>query len=198
MAWFGADPGGKNSFGVARLNDDGSFVSGCVTGVDEAVEWIAERPKAIGIDCPMWWSSSGTGDRRVDQRLRKHYKISSGTIQTVNSLRGAAIIQGPMLVFRINEKYSAVPVTEAHPKALLKSKNLQDAPWDEVISTFSIEGDLPSSEHARDAILCAVAARDGFSGRWKNDLSVERNASELDPKAMWFGRVSYYWPEGIG
>ena len=36
--WVGADPGGKNKFGVAILHDDGTFKTFCVSCADEALE----------------------------------------------------------------------------------------------------------------------------------------------------------------
>jgi len=51
------------------------------------------------------------------------------------------------------------------------------------------------SEHERDAVLAAVAIREGMTGAWSHDLSVKRDDdTELDPKRMWFGEVSYFWP----
>ncbi len=41
MAWFGADPGGMDKFGVALLDPDGSFESAVVSCAEEAIEWLA-------------------------------------------------------------------------------------------------------------------------------------------------------------
>jgi hypothetical protein len=68
--WFGADPGGRENFGVAALADDGEYETYCVSCADEAVHWVkelAEKPQGLGIDCPMWWSSRGSSDRRADK-----------------------------------------------------------------------------------------------------------------------------------
>jgi hypothetical protein len=51
------------------------------------------------------------------------------------------------------------------------------------------------SEHECDAVLAAVAARNGVSRIWRHDLSLQRSESELDPKQMWFGEVNYFWPD---
>jgi hypothetical protein len=83
MSWFGADPGGIDRFGIAELHADGSFNTWCCSSVDEAVELI-KNPEAIGIDCPMWWSSAAGGGRRVDAWLRETFGVSSGTVQSVN------------------------------------------------------------------------------------------------------------------
>lgn len=195
--WFGADPGGAGCFGVARLNVDGTFDTKLVTGVIEAAQFIDAEPSAVGIDAPMWWSSSAGGGRKADQRLRDHYGISSGTIQSVNSLRGAVIVQGPMLVLRLREKFSqAMVVTETHPKALLLAMRLSDTSWDDASLIFGVRGERPKSEHERDALLSAVAARAGGK-TWTHDLSLDRYDDEVDPALMWCGSSKYYWFEPI-
>src|SRR5580704_4518024 len=112
MYWFGADPGGKSKFGVARLSEDGSFTCKCVWGVREALEYMTSRPWGIGIDCPMWWSSAPSGDRRADKWLRSR-KIASGTVQTTNSLKGSVLVQGMMLAAGARQRFPAVGITEA-------------------------------------------------------------------------------------
>ncbi len=159
--------------------------------------WICEigRPHGVGIDCPLWWSSGQGGGRKADQWIRKEGRISSGTVQSANSLQGAVLVQGMMLAMMLRERYPGVPITEAHPKALLHFLGLNQSKWDEVRKHFNpLEGDAPSSEHERDALLAAVAIRQGMTGVWSRDLSVDRCASELDPKRIWFGEVSYFWP----
>jgi hypothetical protein len=77
MAWFGADPGGSNAFGVALLRADGAFVTDVVSCAGDALGWL-EKPEqkswladsvdsleAAGIDAPMWWSSGKSADRGV-------------------------------------------------------------------------------------------------------------------------------------
>jgi hypothetical protein len=58
---------------------------------------------------------------------------------------------------------------------------------------FGLKGTAPLDEHQRDALISAVAAREGDSGRWR-DLSADRDPEELDPKRLWFGQVAYWWP----
>jgi hypothetical protein len=70
MAWFGADPGGIKNFGLAVLHEDGRFETGCCSSVDDAVSWI-KQPEAVGIDCPLWWSSAAGGGRSVDAWIRE-------------------------------------------------------------------------------------------------------------------------------
>jgi predicted nuclease with RNAse H fold len=194
MIWFGADPGGAKKFGIALLRDDGSFKTKCVDCADEAAAWLSDRPSGIGIDCPLWWSSGRSSDRKADKWLRRR-GIHSGTVQAANSLKGAILVQGMMLAFRLRKKYGRVPITEAHPKALLRFFGLHGRSWKKVTAHFEIVGSEPPSLHERDAVLAAVAARNGVTGVWTRDLSRDRGDSELDPKEMWFGEVRYFWPE---
>jgi hypothetical protein len=101
-----------------------------------------------------------------------------------------------MFAVRVRERHQGLPITEAHPKALLRFLGLSRdlGKWDEVQKGFNLEGSEPSSEHERDAVFAAVAIREGMKGVWSHDLSLNRDKSELDPKRMWFGEVSYFWP----
>jgi len=122
--WIGADPGGNNSFGLAFLHHpSGELDCATVSSVDEAVERMVDRgkPRGLAVDAPMWWSSREKAGRRVDEWLREKYKIRSGTVQFVNSLRGAALVGGAMLAIRLREKFPRTGITEAHPKALLQA-----------------------------------------------------------------------------
>jgi predicted nuclease with RNAse H fold len=169
--WVGVDPGGKSAFGLAVLDQEGRFSTYCLSCADEAISCLAERPAGIGIDAPMWWSSGRSGDRCADQWLRKRYHIAAGTVQTANSLRGAALVQGALFAERARQLFPGVPITEAHPKALLWALEIG---WVEFCSKFSIQG-FATNEHERDAVVSAVSARGGFEGRWPNDLAMQRH-----------------------
>jgi predicted nuclease with RNAse H fold len=192
MVWFGADPGGLNKFGLAALHASGRFETQRCSSVDDALSWI-KQPEAVGIDCPLWWSSAAGGGRLVDTWLRNTYRIPSGTVQSVNSLRGAAVVQGVLLAMRLREDTPGLPITETHPKALLRALKMGGQSWKVIADRFCIDGPDPGNEHERDALLSAVAAREGSRQNWR-DLSIDRGASELDPKRIWFGPVSYWWP----
>ena len=198
--WFGADPGGIDSFGVALIDIDGSIDRGVVTCADEAIAWLSEnlrsRPlRGTGIDAPLWWSSARSSDRLADQRIRKHYGISGGTVQAGNSLSGAALIQGALTVSLLRRQLPDLPVTEAHPKALLRGPFSRGIPTD-LPEEFGPVRDR-MIEHERDAVISAFAAREGFEGRWKIDLTDVRRDSEQDPKSYWLGPICYFWPESI-
>jgi hypothetical protein len=129
----------------------------------------------------------------VDRWLRDTYGIHPGTVQSVNSLKGAVVVQGVLLAMRLRENAPSLPITETHPKALLKALKMEGQSWKAMAYRFCVDGPEPENEHERDALLSAVAAREGARQNWR-DLSVDRGASELDPKGIWFGPVSYWWP----
>jgi predicted nuclease with RNAse H fold len=107
---------------------------------------------------------------------------------------GAALVQGAMFVQRVRELFPRLPVTETHPKALLVAMGMTDG--EAFRSHFSIQQDgAEGSEHERDAMISAVAAREGFEDRWARDLSVCRYPGEQDPSRYWLKPVHYYWPE---
>ncbi|HTU00147.1 MAG TPA: DUF429 domain-containing protein [Rhizomicrobium sp.] len=189
MLWIGADPGGKENFGIATLSASGEVRSSCVSCADEAVAWISQEPSGVGVDAPLWWSSGLSSERRADQWIRQTYKIPGGTVQSANSLRGAALVQAVMFISRLREKFPDAPVTEAHPKAVAMALG----GWDRVVATFPEVAH--NNEHQRDAIFAAIAAREGFQGRWKRDLALDRRPSEQDPRRYWLAPINYFWPE---
>lgn len=193
--WVGADPGGAKKFGICVLDFEGFAQTSLVDHADQAVEFVAdivnEMPSGLGVDSPLWWSSGRSSDRMADQWLRLEYGLSGGQVQAANSLRGAALVQGPIFVQRMRDRHSDVPVTETHPKALLRALNIEGAAF---FSRYHVTCH-PRSEHERDAIVSAVAAREGFEGRWLRDLSLNRLPSEQDPSRYWLAPVHYFWPE---
>lgn len=194
--WIGIDPGGKGKFGVAVLEDGGQQTA-TVNYADQAVEVVIEIlngriPSGIGVDAPLWWSSGLSGDRQADQSLREAY--GSAGVLAINSLRGAALIQGVMFVQRMSDILPSVPVTESHPKVLLNG--LHQGNWDAFANEYGLNPEV-NNEHERDALIAAISAREGFEDRWEYDLSLDRFDCEQDPAAHWIGPVHYFWPEGI-
>ena len=203
--WVGADPGGKGSFGLAFVHVSGQLCCYTVSSVEEAVKRIVRvgMPLGIGIDAPMWWSAGPGAGRCADARLRERYGLSGGTVQSGNSLRGAALIGGALLASRVREKFPSVRITESHPKALLGAFE-----WDG--PSFAKKFGMPmawSNEHERDAAIAAVCAREGFEaavcarqgfeGRWCADLAKKRYACEQNPQAYWLAPMHYFWPEEV-
>ena len=193
--WVGGDPGGQNNFGLSFLDASGGTDCFTVSSVDEAVQRIASKgkPLGLGIDAPMWWSSHRGGGRKADERIRRRYRIRSGTVQSANSLRGAALVGGMMLALRVRQAFPDTPITESHPKALLRALKL-DGP--DFAERFRISSSW-TNEHERDATIAAVCARAGFTRRWLNDLTLRRYDSEQDPKTYWLAPIFYFWPEDL-
>ncbi len=196
--WIGVDPGGEGSFGVAILHSDGSTYTCCVDCADEAIEVICQRvksaPAGIGVDAPLWWSSGRSSDRCADQWIRSTYGLPGGKVQTANSLVGAVLVQGVMFVQQIRKRFPGAPVTETHPKALLAASRVtNDEAFRHCLSAQSITVQEP--EHERDAMISAVAAREGFGKRWLRDLSLDRHESEQDPSKYWLAPINYFWPK---
>jgi len=147
-------------------------------------------------NAPLWWSSGRSGGRLVDKWLRDKYRSKNIKVLELNSLWGSVLVQGAMFVVRMREEFSevgTVGLTETHPKAVLKALKL-----DAEGAFFQEYGVQPTStqitEHERDAVISAVAAREGFEGRWAHDLSEYRYPCEQDPVESWLGPVHYYWP----
>jgi predicted nuclease with RNAse H fold len=198
QVWIGADPGGKGHFGLAILESNGSTSTYCVDCTDEAIQIVVKRvnstPSGIGVDAPLWWSSGRSGDRQADQWLRTKYSLAGGQVQAANSLRGAALVQGAMFVQRMRERFPGVGVTETHPKAVSKALEMESG--NALIAHYSVRAEIRDhQEHERDAIISAIAAREGFEGRWLNDLGRIRYPSEQDPSTFWLAPIHYFWPE---
>jgi hypothetical protein len=137
-----------------------------------------------------------SSDRKADCFLRKRYRIPAGTVQTANSLRGAVLVQGVTLAIRLRERFRSLPITEAHPKALLRALNLPNS-WLKLAERFGLEGDSPepATEHERDALLAAIAAREGFLKRWPRNLASDRFPPEQDPANVLASPIVYWWPD---
>jgi len=190
--WIGADPGGKCKFGLAIIQGD-SAQTLCVSSVVEAVDVLLQKellPTGVGIDAPLWWSAGPAGNRLADLWIRKEYALGSNNVQSVNSMWGAVLVQGVMFVEQLRLHFPHVRVTEAHPKAVLKHF---EGGWPEFALLYGLQ-EAVTNEHERDALIAAVAAREGFSQRWPRDLSEERALEEQDPQNHWIGPVHYWWP----
>jgi predicted nuclease with RNAse H fold len=189
--WIGVDPGGKDAFGFAILDEDGRFSTHCFSCADEAIKQLGERPTGIGIDAPMWWSSGPSGDRLADQWIRRNHQIGGGTVQAMNSLRGACLIQGILFAERVRQLFPTVPITETHPTAYLQAFGHT---WPEFCTSFSVNG-TAENMHRQHALMSAVAAREGFEGRWTIDLSEDRYEYEQAPSLYWLAPMHYFWPK---
>lgn len=131
--------------------------------------------------------------RKPDKWIRGEFDVPNRNVQAVNSLWGAVLAQAMMFVLRARELFPGVNVTEAHPKALLRA--LGRGKWDGYFKALEAVVTLDAKrDHQRDAVVSAVAAREGFEGRWTRDLTLDRYPSEQDPSSHWLGPVHHYWP----
>lgn len=136
----------------------------------------------------MWWSARKNGRRKADERLRERYPDAANSVLWINSLRGAALVGGALLAFRVRQAFPGTGITESHPKALLKVPA-----FTEKFGTFVHR----KNEHERDALVAALCAREGFRERWTTDLAEQRYDAEQDPKSYWLAPMCYFWPERI-
>ena len=158
---LGFDPGGANNYGWSICKIDNCSLSIYKTGVaSHALEVIRTvssrlpsnaRVLAVGIDAPMFWS--GAGNRKVDRIVREALRRRghpTESVLEVNSLWGACLVQGILLGSYLHQEFN-VPITEAHPKALL---------WLLCAAESAQLTQLTNgrSEHERDAVLAAFAA----------------------------------------
>lgn len=156
---LGLDPGGSGNFGWCLTADSEGMplepiASGLADNSHMAITHaLAAMPgtgvlAAAGIDAPLFWSRIGS--RNADVQVRRAIRLAgaphaSGTVQDMNSLKGACLAQGLLAAVTLRELHPTLPITEAHPKALR---------W-LLPETALIQG---RSEHERDALLSAVTA----------------------------------------
>ena len=171
---LGFDPGGRGNFGwsVCRAND-GTLQPSCTGLANDAWDALNEVEEALGsnypnghpsilaagIDAPMFWSKRG--NRTVDYVLRCQLRNNGfppsklgGTVQQVNSLQGACLVQGILVGRYLREKWN-LPLTEAHPKALrCLLRRLKEPDQEDMVRKLTAGLD----DHELDATLSAVAA----------------------------------------
>lgn len=187
---IGLDPGGRGNFGWCIVAESDKMpVEPIASGLADHSHMAianahAAMPKnvtlvAAGIDAPLFWSRIGS--RCADLTTRDAFRLTgaphaSGTVQDVNSLRGACLVQGMLAALSLRELYPSLPITESHPKALISLYPAAKA----------IGG---KSEHERDALLSAVAAwalSRGLPG-WRDLYLAEPNPySPITPPLHYF------------
>lgn len=213
--YLGFDPGGEGAFGWAvahRVGDGapGLVATGCAPNAAVAIENAGRVlaangvPVAAGIDAPLFWTT--TGKRRADNTVRRELHARGapspgGTVQSLNSLRGACLVQGVAAATLLRRRWPGIAITETHPKALLWHLGLAsreraassvtlDAMPDLLVSTLQ-----QATEHERDAAVSCAAAY-AFARRlsgWR-DLAIE----EADILPVVPGPVSYWMPVPVG
>ncbi|EGN75019.1 Protein of unknown function (DUF429) [Idiomarina sp. A28L] len=175
--YLGFDPGGEKQFGwsISSESDECLVVhktgnANHAVGALEAVrQHISDSDDviAVGIDAPLFWVANG--GRAADKKVRDAIKLlgarsPSGTVQQINSLRGACLVQGAMIASLIAESFPEASINESHPKAFLFLLGLASSvvqPSNVTVEHFS-NYIKPSgrtySEHERDAILGCIAS----------------------------------------
>lgn len=170
---LGFDPGGIGRFGwsVCRAtngtlqplpktglaNDAWDALNQVKSALGSAGTQGATQVLAAGIDAPMFWTKSGnrTVDDIVRQALKDHrFPTPGGTVQQINSLRGACLVQGILLGKHLTVEWP-IEITEAHPRALhylLRHSGQTEAMKMVQHLTEKL------ADHELDATLSAVAA----------------------------------------
>lgn len=198
----GFDPGGKGQFGWCVLERRARKVPRLIaTGLaDHAgaavneVKDIAGRKSvaAAAIDSPLYWTfaASREADRLIRSAIRARGALSpGGTVQQVNSLRGACLSQGILAAHLLRQKWPEIRLTESHPKALLwllgiatvrrRPPAIRVRHLDALVKC----GDNVACEHRRDAILGAIAADQMLmaSPDWVNLVDREEVSAVFTP-----------------
>ena len=124
-----------------------------------------ENVIGVGIDAPLYWVTQG--DRAVDQLVRQqivNLGAPNGTVQAVNSLCGACLVQGMLAGVLARRQFHGVSITESHPKALLwlLGHATRQNPPDHIslldLPEFNLAGGFHPADHERDAALACLSA----------------------------------------
>jgi hypothetical protein len=206
--FLGFDPGGQKQFGWAVCSPAGRALRVLATGrashakeaLNSALVHIPnmEDVAGFGIDAPLFWAENG--GRIVDGLIRRAMRklgapSAGGTVQEVNSLRGACLVQGTLVANLLHKHFPGITATESHPKALLYLLGIANR---QRLAASVTLGDLSEhvscdmkcvSEHERDAVLGAVTAfaqRENRKG-WRNLFKEEKKP------VVPFGYPVAYW-----
>ena len=186
---LGFDPGGKarfphgkGDFGWSICSEVGGLLQpyartgsatdawDAISKVKKELESLVATPNVLGagIDAPLFWSKKGK--REVDDVLEWAMETTDfpppekrdRIVQAVNSLRGACVVQGPLLARFLSENCCDLKITESHPKVLhhLLQKSGQPDIVNNMVQDLMTNLYLKANltDHERDATLCAVAA----------------------------------------
>ena len=169
--YLGFDPGGEKHFGWAVCSPKAHVLQVLTTGkADHAKEAIYKALLTIpnkgtvvgaGIDSPLFWAEGGKRDvdnliRRAIQKLGA--RSLGGTVQEINSLRGACLVQGALVAYLLHKRFPYITITESHPKALLYLMGIASKKMNplnvslEDLSEY-IDCDQSCDEHERDFYL---------------------------------------------
>jgi predicted nuclease with RNAse H fold len=185
---LGFDPGGERKFGWAVVRHSKSLpLQVCDTGIVDhaeaavsvAFDYVKDTKQvvAVGIDAPMFWTPSC--QRRVDCIVRhaiQERRDSGRTVLRINSLRGACVVQGIVTGLLLRGKLPRLPISESHPKALLRIIGQHG-----IRNYIALPNEIRDEEREdeRDAALSAVSswAMITHARNWTDLLS--RNAKRF-------------------
>ena len=208
--FLGFDPGGKRKFGWAVCSSSSDIFKVLESGiadhaedaVNQALSKVQDNTKVLGagIDAPLFWVENGS--RKADDSVREAIQrlgspTPSGTVQQVNSLKGACLVQGVLTANLLNQKIKNITITESHPKALLYMLGIANAktgPNDvhigDMIKFIKFEK-RDVTEHERDAALGAYSSWQACQNNinWNNLYEEEPN-----PITPFNYTVSYWLP----
>jgi hypothetical protein len=175
--YLGFDPGGKGKFGWTICHEDQEHLRIIHTGNADHAQGALLAVKSClpchataigaGIDAPLFWIANGSRNsnlmvRRAIKKLGS--KSPGGTVQQLNSLRGACLVQGSLIAKLLVDEFPSIKITETHPKALLFMlglANTQNPPSSIGVGDLGQYVDAVAgnhTEHERDSILGAIAS----------------------------------------
>lgn len=190
MCFWASTLGGLEAFGWRVVEDTGKlplcFLEfGIAQGALDAFEVVVEHSdaRAAGIDSPLFWTTSG---RRVGSVLRDEVKThaagAASTVQTVNSLRGACLVQGELCVCQIVEVLGLAPSTVSKHLALLSSAGLVEVRKQGRWAYYR----LPGGDAGRSFAPLLEWLRESLQGDEliKRDAKVLEEVLALDPEEV--------------
>jgi Protein of unknown function (DUF429) len=206
--FLGFDPGGAGAFGWCVTENRSNLplpvrASGVADNAEAAVGDALfhvradEAVEGVGIDAPLFWVACD--DRRVDQLVRAAVRRRGGrtsTVQHVNSLRGACLVQGVLAGMLLRRRFAGVPISEAHPKAYLwVSGTAQPGQPPSTIglsnlSEFQISG-IGHADHVRDA---AIATLSGWALVHRPPGWSDLYLQEINPQSPLAAPLGYWMP----
>ena len=200
--YLGFDPGGKRNFGWSVCREVGGQLeqparTGRVNNAWDALDRVKvaiadlghqgnARVLAAGIDAPLFWAAAG--GRAIDS------SVSLGVDPIhINGLRGAVVVQGPLLAKHLRGVWSDLVITESYPRGLWHLLAQGRHP-EEYQMAQRITAGLNANtrrKHERDATLCAVSAWAAIHKppNWQNLYQ-----KEPDSLAPFDIPVSYWMP----
>ena len=208
--YIGFDPGGDGRFGWAVCSPKGHILHVLATGqaahakeaTTQALLAVSNKGMIVGagIDAPLFWTEGGGRD--VDNLVRRAIKQlgapwPGGTVQHINSLRGACLVQGVLTANLLHKQFPAIAITESHPKALLYLLGIANGQRDAALvslvdlSSYVVCDANYVGQHERDAVLGAFTA---FAQKERRQGWINLFEQEGKPVIPFDYAVAYWMP----